>query len=63
MPSGLRRRIGRLEGPGGGRCRQCGGVGHITIVHARKGQTVEDARGCPACGKVSKYIVLERRGG
>jgi hypothetical protein len=67
VPSrGMARRVARLEAaPGGprGPCRECRGFGRATLVDGRKGQTIETARGCPSCGKVSNLIVLEARGG
>jgi hypothetical protein len=36
----------------------CHDVGRVTLVDESKGDTIETARGCPSCGKVSKYIVL-----
>ncbi|MBK7405817.1 MAG: hypothetical protein IPJ41_14665 [Phycisphaerales bacterium] len=62
MGSRLSRRIGRLERrPGGprGPCPACRGLGRITLVDERRGQTLADARGCGSCGKVSKVILLE----
>jgi phage FluMu protein Com len=56
-------RVERLErAPGGARgpCPACKDVGRITLVDERRGDTRETARGCPRCGKVSKYIVLGR---
>lgn len=56
----LRSRVRKLERLREARpCSACGGFGVITLVREDLGQSREDAKGCKACGRVSKLIVLE----
>ncbi|MFG0259953.1 MAG: hypothetical protein ACF8LK_06325 [Phycisphaerales bacterium JB041] len=60
----LRARVRQLEQKREARpCAACGGFGVITLLREDRGQTREDAKGCKACGRVSKLIVLGARHG
>ena len=44
-------------------CLTCAGFGVVTLIREGEGERREDARGCKACGRVSKVIVLGARHG
>ena len=44
-------------------CSTCSGFGVVTLVREGEGERREEAKGCKACGRVSKLIVLGARHG